>query len=54
MIRIYYKGSKIQITLLIEYLKTRTLIWDSNHSTSKIDHVKLKWFYSVFIEFFES
>ena len=25
MIRNHYKGSKIQITLLIEYLKTRTL-----------------------------
>ena len=26
-------------------LKTRTLDWDSNHSTSKVDHVELKWFY---------
>ena len=36
---INYKGNKIRITLLIEYLKARTLDWDSNHSTSKIDHV---------------
>ena len=35
----HYKGSKIRITLLIEYLKARTLDWGSNHSTSKIDHV---------------
>ena len=74
-IRNQYKGNKIRITLLIEYLKTRTLFeiritpqarsimsslndycwsnishtrtlaWDSNHSTSKIDHVELEWFY---------
>ena len=31
----HYKGSK----LLIEYFKTRTLVWDLNQSTSKIDHV---------------
>ena len=72
-IRNQYKGNKIRITLLIEYLKPRTLclrfeslqkqnrsclasmilvdqisqtlVWDSNHSTSKIDHVELEWFY---------
>ena len=30
---------------LIKYLNARTLDWDSNHSTSKIDHVELEWFY---------
>ena len=24
---------------------SQTLVWDSNHSTSKIDHVELEWFY---------
>ena len=71
----HYQGSKIRITLFIEYLKTITLFeirftpqtksitsslndscwsiismqehlcWDSNHSTSKINHVELEWFY---------
>ena len=30
----------IEILFLIQ-----TLAWDSNHSTSKIDHVELEWFY---------
>ena len=45
MIRNHYKGSKIHIILLIEYLKTRTLVLDLNHFTSKIDPVELECFY---------
>ena len=39
MIRNEYKESKIRITLLIEYHKVRTLVWDSNHFIRKIDPV---------------